>query len=554
MLFRRLSLGNRLALASASLVLAAIAVLGWAVSHEVEDYAHDMIGTSLAETGYQMADKLDRSMAARVKEVQLLQGVHALTAQMEPSRMRELIEQLQASYDVASWIGVTNAEGEVVAATDGLLEGKSIAHRPVFTNARQALWVGDVHEAVMLAQLLPSPGGEDIKFVDVAAPLHDEDGRFMGVLAVHLSWEWAERLKASMLSPREQAQDIDVIVVSSDGTVVLGPRGLLGTQLGSLASLDETGYSGPSWTTETWPDGRQYLTGRAVSEGEGAFPGLGWTVLARRPVEAAFAPVTRLQTKLLIGGLIVALCVALIGWGMLSRLSAPLARLSRAADKVRQGAGANTIPLELSSPELSRLSRSLRSMVSQILNQRQAIDELQDMASADPLTGLPNRTYLGAQLEQRLVSARQSQRSVAFLYLDLDGFKGVNDTYGHHAGDRLLIEVARRLRDCLRGEDIAIRLGGDEFVLIVEAESDKARWLVQAVGQRIIQAVSAPVTLADGQQASVGASIGVALWPDQAETASEVMTHADTALYAAKAAGKGRVYLHDSQGQAQALT
>ena len=553
-MLRRLSLGNRLALASASLVISAIALLGWAISHEVEDHSHDLIGSSLAETAYQMADKLDRSMAARVHEVQLLQDVHALTAEIDHAHMRELIEQLQASYEVASWIGITDPAGTVIAATDGLLEGNNIAHRPVFLQGRQALWVGDVHEAVMLAQLLPNPSGEAIKFVDVAAPLYGEDGEFAGVLAVHLSWAWAEKLKASMLSPREKSQDIEVVVVSSDGTVLLGPHDLLGAPLTSLASEGTFGSIGSDWSVETWPDGKDYLTGQASSDGEGFFPGLGWTVLTRRPVEAAFAPLRTLQVEIAVGGLIVALFVALAGWGMLSRLSAPLARLSRAADEVRKGAGANTIPLELSSPELARLSRSLRSMVGQILNQRQAIDELQDIANADPLTGLPNRAYLTRHLEQRLGKARQLQRSIAFLYMDLDGFKRVNDTYGHYAGDWLLIEVAKRLRDCLRGEDVAIRFGGDEFVLIVEADSDKARWLVQMVGKRVIQAVSAPVMLPDGQQASVGASIGVALWPEQAETPDEVMAFADSALYAAKAAGKGRIFLYGSEGQTQALT
>ncbi|MCG7599965.1 diguanylate cyclase [Halomonas sp. McH1-25] len=553
-MLRRLSLGNRLALASAGLVISAIALLGWAISHEVEDHLHDLIGSSLAETAYQMADKLDRSMAARVHEVQLLQDVHALTAEIDHAHMRELIEQLQASYEVASWIGITDPAGTVIAATDGLLEGNNIAHRPVFLQGRQALWVGDVHEAVMLAQLLPNPSGEAIKFVDVAAPLYGEDGEFAGVLAVHLSWAWAEKLKASMLSPREKSQDIEVVVVSSDGTVLLGPHDLLGAPLTSLASEGTFGSIGSDWSVETWPDGKDYLTGQASSDGEGVFPGLGWTVLTRRPVEAAFAPLRTLQVEIAVGGLIVALFVALAGWGMLSRLSAPLARLSRAADEVRKGAGANTIPLELSSPELARLSRSLRSMVGQILNQRQAIDELQDIANADPLTGLPNRAYLTRHLEQRLGKARQLQRSIAFLYMDLDGFKRVNDTYGHYAGDWLLIEVAKRLRDCLRGEDVAIRFGGDEFVLIVEADSDKARWLVQMVGKRVIQAVSAPVMLPDGQQVSVGASIGVALWPEQAETPDEVMAFADSALYAAKAAGKGRIFLYGSEGQTQALT
>ena len=157
------------------------------------------------------------------------------------------------------------------------------------------------------------------------------------------------------------------------------------------------------------------------------------------------------------------------------------------------------------------------------------------MASHDALTGLPNRADFRDRLDQSLAAISQGGR-IAVLYLDLDGFKSVNDSFGHPAGDVLLCQVAGRLRNGLRTADTVARLGGDEFAVIQTALGQYGD--AAALAQRLIGIVGEPYEL-DGQQIVVGASIGIALAPQDGNQADELIQRADLALYAAKAAGRG---------------
>jgi diguanylate cyclase (GGDEF)-like protein len=157
-------------------------------------------------------------------------------------------------------------------------------------------------------------------------------------------------------------------------------------------------------------------------------------------------------------------------------------------------------------------------------------------ARHDALTGLPNRRSLLERLETAIPSAQRHGHQLALLYLDLDGFKRVNDSMGHAAGDELLRQAAQRLSRSTRAEDIVARLGGDEFVIalpFVQKASD-----VAVVSAKIIEALRGPFTLAGGE-ARVSASIGVAMYPYDGEHIDELVESADAALYAAKANGKG---------------
>ena len=164
------------------------------------------------------------------------------------------------------------------------------------------------------------------------------------------------------------------------------------------------------------------------------------------------------------------------------------------------------------------------------------MNEIQVVLRGDSaLTQLPNRNLFWDRLEQALRLAGRSRQTVAVLWLDLDGFKAVNDTLGHTAGDDLLRQVGQRLRGALRESDTAARLGGDEFavVLATVARSEDAT----GVAQKIIDRINQPFTLPQGP-ARVSTSIGIALYPDHASTARVLAHHADQAMYAAKRAGK----------------
>jgi diguanylate cyclase (GGDEF)-like protein/PAS domain S-box-containing protein len=172
-----------------------------------------------------------------------------------------------------------------------------------------------------------------------------------------------------------------------------------------------------------------------------------------------------------------------------------------------------------------------------------ARERIASLAYSDPLTGLANRTSLMPALEQAVQRARRKNSKLAVIFLDLDGFKQINDLYGHDAGDTLLIELAGRLRDNLRSSDLIARLGGDEFLVVLEEVQHPEP--VEIVAKKLLVETVRPYTL-PGAQASVTASIGISIFPDDAADASALMKHADIAMYAAKQAGKNTCRFYSS--------
>jgi diguanylate cyclase (GGDEF)-like protein/PAS domain S-box-containing protein len=165
-----------------------------------------------------------------------------------------------------------------------------------------------------------------------------------------------------------------------------------------------------------------------------------------------------------------------------------------------------------------------------------ARERIASLAFHDPLTGLANRVSLAPALEQSVERTRRRGSKLAGLFLDLDGFKQINDMYGHDAGDRLLVEAAQRLRAALRSTDPVARLGGDEFFVVLEDLHSNAP--AERVAKKLLEAIHEPYDLGDGRRAMLSASIGVSVFPDDAGDATTLMKHADGAMYAAKQAGK----------------
>jgi diguanylate cyclase (GGDEF)-like protein/PAS domain S-box-containing protein len=165
-----------------------------------------------------------------------------------------------------------------------------------------------------------------------------------------------------------------------------------------------------------------------------------------------------------------------------------------------------------------------------------ARERIATLAYNDALTGLANRTSLAPALDQAIERTRRHRSKLAGVFMDLDGFKQVNDLHGHAAGDAFLVEVARRLRRCLRASDLVARLGGDEFFVVLEQMQDTPA--VERVVSKLAAEVLRPYELFGGVKARVSASLGVSIFPDDAGDAATLMAHADKAMYAAKRGGK----------------
>jgi len=169
--------------------------------------------------------------------------------------------------------------------------------------------------------------------------------------------------------------------------------------------------------------------------------------------------------------------------------------------------------------------------------------QLRHLALHDPVCGLPNRIYFSDRLERAIADVRAGGPTAAVFYIDLDHFKDVNDTLGHHIGDELILNVTQRLSRIMRGDDLVARLGGDEFAIITACESDS--YSLQAIAGRIINAVCAPYAIS-GHNIIIGASIGIAVIDRRVGDAADILRYADMALYRAKNEGRNRACIYDA--------
>ncbi len=189
------------------------------------------------------------------------------------------------------------------------------------------------------------------------------------------------------------------------------------------------------------------------------------------------------------------------------------------------------------------------SVARDITERKRAEQRIRHMAHYDQLTDLPNRHLMMDRLHQALESAARNQRKVAVLFLDLDGFKQVNDTYGHDTGDQLLRAIAKRLISCVRKADTICRIGGDEFIVVLPETTGEEG--AANVAQKIISLCSQPVILGEAE-ISVGVSVGLSLYPDAGGDAETLVRLADDAMYEAKRRGKGTMTIAQGPGFAEA--
>ncbi|NTV95232.1 MAG: EAL domain-containing protein [Thiobacillus sp.] len=177
-----------------------------------------------------------------------------------------------------------------------------------------------------------------------------------------------------------------------------------------------------------------------------------------------------------------------------------------------------------------------------VTDQKRQQDRIEKMAYHDVLTQLPNRALLADRMSQALAGAQRHGSRIAVCYLDLDGFKPVNDRYGHQAGDALLVEVSRRILGALRGQDTAARLGGDEFVLLLTEMSANTEY--QAVLARVAEAIGRPYKVPGGS-VQLSVSMGVTVYPADDSDPDTLLRHADQAMYAAKQGGRSQIRYYD---------
>ncbi len=669
-------------------------------------YARAEVETRLKQLAWQMQDALERGMHEREIDMRLLVARPSVRTGKDLDRVRRVLNELQSNVPHYAWIGMANPEGTVLVATNGLLEGQSVAERPWFKGGQKDAYSADYHPAILLEKKLPAQA-EPWRFVDIAAPVLDMEGRYVGVMGMHLSWGWAREIAAKLLDPTRNRYDVDVLIVRSDGVVLLGPKNLEEKVIDTESFRASQSATASGSNVETWPDGRRYMTGYSRT-GQDSDMKLKWSVIVRQPETVALEAFRDLERRVILVGALTGAVLVLLALGLTRRLVAPINALSAALEQRASGLHEVTIPLVNSYREIQLLSATLVSMVEreqrylgelrslneslehrvaertsrlhetatalqQALDQQQANqiqleesaaelrailenaqdafiaadeqgrvvewnrqaelllgwprdqamgrdmaeliippdmraahnrgmaqflkdgtsvvinnrielqalhhdghelpieitvghvkrqsghlfiaflhditerlafrDQMRELALTDVLTSLPNRRAFSDRLPEGMMRARRAHQLLALFFMDIDGFKAINDRYGHEAGDELLVEFARRLQASVRDVDTVARLAGDEFVVILENLHAQADALM--VAEKILNTIREPFQLTHST-VNVSSSIGVAVYlPDQDGEIGpeELLSMADKAMYTAKRLGKNRIEL-----------
>jgi len=511
------------------LVLVVTAVLSITASASLSRSLRAKVGLQLAHGARQAADRFDQFLGSRRMEIQYLAGLQSAFGLEDDRFARISLDRLQEAIPMFSWIGYADMQGRVLASTGGIFQGASIAERPVFKEALGGSFMGDVHEAVLLAKLLPNPSGEPMKFVDISFRVDGPDGIPRGVLAAHLNWDWVQSVRRAFISSGIAGSTDLMIVSAADLNVILGPREELGAPIPDLPApvpIEDSYFQSV--------DGRakRYLYGAARTRGYGDFPGFDWIVLVREPVESAYAGISSARAGLLLVGLAAAFASALAGWVLSRRLARSLELLHAKAESLRLG-GRDRVEFDSRVLEVAGLAESLDYLSA-------SLDKMEGIALRDPLTGLLNRAGAGEWLGPSLSRCRREGRPLAVLAMDLDGFKAVNDVYGHEAGDYVLKAVSGLFRTAIRADELLCRWGGDEFVIVLIASEADSASAARSVADRVLDFMKRPIDW-NGVALDVGCSIGGAVWdPASEDDWEQVLARADEALYRAKRGGKRR--------------
>ncbi|MBX9405740.1 diguanylate cyclase [Pseudomonas baetica] len=545
------SLRSHLTLWFAGLSLLTLLSVGFYVGHIATEQMKQASGNALLNTARSAATSLGEQLRERQLEVYMLsRAPHLERGNLDnPAILKSMQLRTQARTEYA-WMGVTDAEGRVHQAVNGLLVGQSVQQRPWFQAGLRGQYTGDPHEAVLLAKLLPGlPNGEPLRFIDFAAPIRNAEGQVIGVLGAHAHWSWVTRIvESAAFSHKNASPDIEALIIDYDGKV-LYPEALMGQQL----ATNDSKSSG-------WSVGNGYLTSM-VTVPTPPSTALSWSIALRQPLETALQPARLLLYKLLILGVFAAVIFGVVAYYLALYLSRPIEQLARSAKQVQDNQRGAHFPLQHPVREIAQLGQSIEAMTQSLLGKErelqeanatleatvaqrtadlmQANAELLNLATHDALTGVFNRRRFDEKLTEYSLLSRRTGRPFALLLIDADHFKRVNDTHGHAVGDEVLQQLAQLIQTSLRTTDFVARYGGEEFAVLLPEIS------MPDTPERVAEKIRAAVAEADFATAGqVTVSVGVGLADPADNSPGNLIKRADQQLYQAKAAGRNQVASH----------
>ncbi|PWK16397.1 bifunctional diguanylate cyclase/phosphodiesterase [Tumebacillus permanentifrigoris] len=369
--------------------------------------------------------------------------------------------------------------------------------------------------------------------VVVSVPILDE----LGVVerSVNLTLRISENKFLSTLFQKiELGGEGYVYIFDRNGRLISHPDK---TRIGENISQNEVVQSVTNNKTSGY---RQVVNTRGVlMDASYAYvPEIGWGVVAQVPDESVYEGFNAFRHNLWILCILIFIPLSVVTAIYARQIIKPIRQLYNAVDQVARGNYEMDIETVSSSREIGLLTKRFNDMLHTI---RDAREQIQYQAYHDPLTGLPNRMLAADRLGQMLAHAQRTRTQVAVLFLNLDRFKGINDSLGHSIGDRLLREVAERISGCVSESDTVSRIGGDEFLLMIPDVMHVQD--VLNVVQEILQLLNIPFYL-DSHELFLTASIGISFYPDDGDEITELIKNADIAMHRAKQQGRNTWQLH----------
>jgi len=431
--------------------------------------------------------------------------------------MEDELARLVHQTDGVMTAAIADSSGTILATApaDAGLEGRTLV--------RQQLATGAQHLKGQIST--PYVGMEGRLILAFSEPFRDAKDNYAGtiVTAIHLR-QGNEFDK--LVGDHFYRDGSYLYVVDGDGIIIYHKdRDRIGTSERSNAVVEAVlrGETGSMPVVNT--RGTHLLAGYA------ALKNGGWGVVAQRPLDETLRPLQSLTSRIVLYALPMGLIMFLVIYLLGRWISRPLEELAQVIERDQPGASAGDLDrIKGWYYEAARLRNAVTMSQS---SQTRRLDKLNTDTITDPMTGLFNRRGLALQI----ATLRQTRQPFAALALDLDHFKRVNDTYGHAAGDQVLIALAAILKTCVRAEDAPCRVGGEEFLVLMP---DASRGTAEIVAERIRAATTAS-HLMPQTVGHITVSIGIALWPSDDADIDKVMAKADEALYRAKHAGRDRV-------------
>lgn len=327
-------------------------------------------GESLRWVARSIAHSLAENLRERDREISLLAQSPALVKeQLTKAELRQRLEAIKRSYRHLAWIGFADTQGIVQAAAGGLLEGESVSQRPWFMNGRQGAFVGDVHEAVLLAKKLANPHPEQpLRFVDFASPVYDRDGKLQGVLASHALWSWVDETVEGALRSDAGKSGVEAMVVGAKGEI-LYPYQAVGT-----SSLPANLPGDDAFAVLEWTPGNRYLTS-TVNVHADIPTELKWRIVIRQPIGKALAPAAELHRTLSILGLIATVVFMVLAYHLASSISRPIEKMAETAAAIQQGHENLKFPSPGKTRELRRLGQAIEGMAQTLMDRRRALEQ-----------------------------------------------------------------------------------------------------------------------------------------------------------------------------------